>query len=237
MTWCMKTKLLFYILLFAHGVSFAGSFSVSGSGGPVVTVALPQPKKISLSITVRADFVSVPIRLTSDQKNAAVAYEESKSAIESVFKQVKEHGHLRASMGVTTLGQAQSGFGVSSGGWKQPAAVSELYLLVRLTKEHNDLFSAAAEAARFVERLRLPAKMTCDLGKAQLAIENPEQHRAELLREIAEQIKSTRESLRGVGAVKVDGLESPVIVRQADERNVELYLNYSVSASIEVSAQ
>jgi len=37
----------------------------------------------------------------------------------------------------------------------------------------------------------------------------------------------------GRGSVKLEGLESPVMVRQADDRNVEQFLNYSFSITTE----
>jgi hypothetical protein len=63
----------------------------------------------------------------------------------------------------------------------------------------------------------------------QLAVENPEQYRTNVLGLIREEIKKTREALGPQAGFKVDGLESPVMVRQLDERNVALFLNYSLS--------
>jgi len=34
------------------------------------------------------------------------------------------------------------------------------------------------------------------------------------------------------GQVKISGLESPVFVREADDRHVDLFLNYSTSVTI-----
>ena len=48
---------------------------------------------------------------------------------------------------------------------------------------------------------------------------------------IAEEIKKTRQALAPQGGVQVAGLESPVLVQQLDDRNVGLYLNYSLSVS------
>jgi len=87
--------------------------------------------------------------------------------------------------------------GISSGSWSQPAATAQLYLLVPLTKERDNIFAAGAEAARFVEALH-------------------------------QEVHKTREAISANRSVKVEGLESSVMVRQADDRNVELFLNYSL---------
>ncbi len=97
------------------------------------------------------------------------------------------------------------------------------------TKERDNIFGAGAEAARFVEALHLPGKARCELGNLQLAVDNPEQFRAKVLGQIAQEVQKTREAISANGSVKVEGLESSVMVRQADDRNVELFLNYSLS--------
>ncbi|HMJ88418.1 MAG TPA: hypothetical protein VK530_01300 [Candidatus Acidoferrum sp.] len=221
----MKTSTVLLLLAVSALQSFASSISGSGSEGTPVVVALTQPKKVALSLTLPADLVSVPIRITSELKNSTAAYEESRQAV--------DNGRVRVSTGVASLGQHQSGFGISGGSWKQPAAVTEMHLLVPLTKDRDDIFAASVEASRFVESLRLPGKMTCEMGKVQLAVENPEQHRVRLLAQIAAQIRETRIALGVRGNVRVDGLESPVMVRQADDRNVELFLSYSISAAMD----
>jgi hypothetical protein len=104
---------------------------------------------------------------------------------------------------------------------------------VPLSKERDNIFSAGIEVARFVEGLKLPGKAKVELGNLQLAVENPEQYRSKLLAEIAQEIKRTREGLGAQGTVKVEGLESPVLVRQTDDRHVEVFLRYSLSVTME----
>lgn len=208
----------------------AGISSVSGS---FVVVAMPQPRTVAVVMVMPADFVSVPLNIISDQKNAALAYEESRQAIELISQKATESGQFRTTRGVVSLSQYKSSFGISSGSWSQPAAAAQLYLLVPFTKVRDNIFGAGAEAARFVDALHLPGKVRCELGKLQLAVDNPEQYRAKVLGEIAQEVQKTREAISAKGSVKVEGLESSVMVRQADDRNVELFLNYSLSITTE----
>jgi len=180
-----------------------------------------------------ADFVSVPVRVTSNQQDTALAYEESRKAIDLIRQKVKENGQFRISPGVVSLSQHRSSWGISSGSWSEPAASAEIYLLVPFTGERTNIFQAGAEAARLVEKLDLPGKTRCELGHLQLAVENPEQYRGKLLALISDEIKQTRDAMAIQGAVHVQGLESSVMVRQADDRQVELYLNYSLSLTSE----
>ena len=205
----------------------------SGSSGQLVVVAVPEPRAVAVALAMPADLVSVPLRVISDQKDTALAYEELHQAIVTITQRAKENGQFRTSMGVVSLSQHKGKFGISSGSWNQPAATAELYLLVPLTKERDNIFAAGAEAAHFVEALRLPGKVRCELGRLQLAVDNPEQYRGKLLTQIAQEVRTTRAALSAEGSVKVEGLESSVMVRQADDRNVELFLNYSFSLTTE----
>jgi len=75
----------------------------SGSGGPVVVVAVPASRTVAVGLAIPADFVSVPIKVISEQKNSALAYEESRQAIEMISHRAKENGKFRASPGVPAL--------------------------------------------------------------------------------------------------------------------------------------
>ena len=219
----------FVSLMLLIAATLTATASISSGSGSFVVVAMPQPRTVAVAIAMPADFVSLPLNVISDQKNAALAYEESHKAIELISQKAKEGGQFRTSRGVVSLSQHKSSFGVSSGSWTQPAAAAQLYLLVPFTKERDNIFAAGAEAARFVEALRLPGKVRCELGKLQLAVDNPEQYRAKVLGQIAQEVQKTREAISASGSIKVEGLESSVMVRQADDRNVELFLNYSLS--------
>ena len=217
------------LLLAEVGLPAAGGISSGWSSGPVIVVAEAEPRAVAVSLVMPADFVSVPVRLTSEQKSTAAAYEETRQAVELVTRKAKESGQFRTSMGVVSLSQHRGGFGISSGSWSQPAASAEVYLLVPFSTNTGSIFEAGARAARFVESLNPPGKTKCELGRLQLAVENPEQYRTNVLGLIREEIKKTRETVAPQSGFRVDGLESPVMVRQLDERNVALFLNYSLS--------
>lgn len=229
----MKILPLVLIIITAPSlVSEAGVSSGWSSGGSIV-IAAPEPRKVGVSLILPAELVSVPLRISSDQKDTALAYEESRKAIDTIAAKIKENGQFRISSGVVTLSQRQSSFGISSGYWSQPAASAEIFILVPLTNDRPDIFAAGAEAARFIEGLHLPGKVHCELGQLQLAVENPEQYRGKLLDLIAQEARNTRNALTVQGSLTVHGLESSVMVRQADDRQIELYLNYTLSVTSE----
>jgi hypothetical protein len=223
----MKKLIMVICLAAASGKALAGLSS--GSISPLIVVAAPEPRTVAVVLSMPADFVSIPIRIISDQKNTAAAYEETQQAIELISKKVKEQNDFRISQGVVFLSQHRSSFGISAGYSSVPAATAEVYLLVPLTKKRDNIFAAGAEGARFLSSLQLQGKTRCELGQLLLAVENPEQFRAKLLGLIDEEVKKTRDAVATNGSVRIDGLQSSVMVRQADDRDVELFLSYTVS--------
>jgi hypothetical protein len=225
------TTLISTAFLAVAGLSAIAEISFERSSCPIIVVAEPESHAPAVSVVMRADFVSVPVRVVSDQKNTSAAYEETRQAIDLVARKAKESGQFRTTMGVVSLSQHRGGFGLSSGSWSEPAASAEIYLLVPFSTNSGSIFEAGARAARFVESLSLPGKIKCELGRLQLAVENPEQYRTNLLSWIRDDIKKTRETMAPQSDYTVAGLESPVMVQQIDDRNVALFLNYSFSVS------
>ena len=50
---------------------------------------------------------------------------------------------------------------------------------------------------------------------------------------MAQEMKKTRATLAAEGGIRAAGLESPVLVRQVDDRQVELFLNYSLAMEMD----
>ncbi len=66
-------------------------------------------------------------------------------------------------------------------------------------------------------------------GKTTLVLEDVPKHREELLKRIMDDVKKTKTAFEPVGKVVISGLESPILVRQVNEQQVELYLRYALS--------
>ncbi len=230
----MKIKVLLVTACLASTTQPALAGISSGwSSGSVIVIAQPEPKAVAASLVMPADFVSVPLRIVSDQKNTAQAYDETRQAIELIGKKAKESVRFRMTMGAVSLSQHRGGYGISSGSWSQPAASSEIFLLVPLSTNSANIFAAGVEAAKFVDALTLPGKTRCEFGTLQLAVADPEQYRGKVLELIKQEMTKTLEALAPQAGIKIQGLEGQIRVGQLDDRNVELFLNYSLSIVVE----
>ncbi len=133
-TYIIPMKQLASILAMAALAAFAaaaGTSSSDGDGSDFV-IALSHPKTVAVSLPMPADYVSVQLRVSSDQKNAVAAHEESRQAIDAVVQKAKEGGQFKTTTGLVSLGQHASKFSMSSGSASSSPTGAEVFLLVPL---------------------------------------------------------------------------------------------------------
>jgi hypothetical protein len=97
------------------------------------------------------------------------------------------------------------------------------------------VYESAIRVRQFIATIEMPGKSTHALGQLQLAVDNPEQYRKELMEKISQDVAFVKTAIRAKGKAFIKGLERPVLVRQLDDRNVELFINYELT--IEMSGQ
>ena len=64
---------------------------------------------------------------------------------------------------------------------------AQFYVLSRLD-ENTDIYKASSAIRQFVDSISMPGKSSTSLGRIQLAVENPEKYRKELLEKISEDV-------------------------------------------------
>lgn len=96
----------------------------------------------------------------------------------------------------------------------------------------NDIFESLRQLRRFVTTLAPAPDTELTLVSISLAVNEPEQYRPRLLQLIAEQTRNIQQSF-GTRSLIIDGLQNPVLVRQVDDSNVELSVDYQISANVE----
>ncbi len=180
------------------------------------------------SVVVPAEFVAVTVRISSTRRDDAEAFEETRQGLQLL--RAKAKGKYEVSTGT---GVVSSDEGYSSGSWKSSSSQSstDIHLIVQVSTNAWNAFDVGAGAARFLETLAQTGKARFELLRVSLGVSDPEQHRARILKSISEEIKKTRQALAPKGGMRVAGLESPVQIMQVDDKNVALFLDYSLSVS------
>jgi hypothetical protein len=93
----------------------------------------------------------------------------------------------------------------------------------------SDLLKIIQRYEGIVSRLSVENKVSISIGKIFLSIENPERFRDELLQKIRVYVESTSKALSVEPNYTITGLEQAVQLRQLGERDVELFIPFSVS--------
>lgn len=210
------------------------AFAVTASGGPETgpeyVLASREARSVAVSIVRPADFVAVPISIVSDQKEQSLRFDDIRTAKRLIKEKANTGQRIIVKEGSLSLSAspgARSGHASVASGDAMPTAV--LTLMVALDPQAPDVFAAAGEITRFMAGVKVGEKARCNLGQVQLAVADPEQYRTDLLKRITQDIRRAKELMGREGSLAVTGLESPVLVRQTDESNVELFLNYAVT--------
>ena len=224
-----RMPLSFVWILFAS-VSLAGD--IVGPKSLIVFAYSDRPS-VSASLRKEADVVAMPISIRSDHKEPPKRFEAIALAKAAIIKAAEGRKGIRVHSGPVALSARPIGKleSFSSSGYGSPSQ-AQLHVLIPLAGNGKDVFQCAAEIHEFMKGVRLPDKADLEFGQVHLGVENPEQYRGALLKLIADEVGKARKALGAASQPLVGGLESPVSARQADERNVDLFLSYTISLTV-----
>lgn len=180
--------------------------------------------QVSVRLVLKADYLALPVTLTSTQGDPRQRNADLNEALRLVVTAARE-GRLRLDMGVLSLSARKGKF---LGPRWDVESEARFHLLAPLDAEH-DVYGCAEEMTQFINGINLPSKTKVSIGKTVLVMENVHRHREELLNGIAGDVKKARLVFDPRGKVVVSGLESPVLIRQVNEEQVELFLRYTLS--------
>jgi hypothetical protein len=104
---------------------------------------------------------------------------------------------------------------------------AQLYVLGAL-KQDTNVFTVTKRIYQAISTIASGDGTKITLGNTALGLSEPEKYRNQLLNLISKSIGETKKSLGIAGSTEVDGLENPVAVMQLNEREVVLFINYSL---------
>ena len=95
-----------------------------------------------------------------------------------------------------------------------------------------DVFADTRQLRQFIAGFDVAPGAELQVVSIGLAVDNSEQYRDRLLELIGEQARNTQRNF-GARTVVIEGLNNPITVRQLDDLNVELYIDYQLSTTLE----
>jgi len=223
----MRASLLF---IFVVPVMTLASISSSTSN---FVIAFSGEKTTAVSLEKEADYVSIAVEIQSEQKDPVEQINEIREIQGSIIEKANEQEQIEIHKGPISLSASpvKSGFAVSSGYYRSKTSTAQIHILARLDAK-NDIYDCAIQIRRFLDSVKLPSKAKFSLGEIQLTVKNPEQYRAEILKKIGEDAEFVKSALGFNGTILLAGLDQPVLVRQVDDRKVELFIDYSMSIEL-----
>lgn len=213
------------MLILTALIPLLASQSFAGSKTNFV-IAFTGAKSTATSLIKKADYLSVPLTISSKQKDPSERFSEIRKAQDLIVSQALNHPGLLVHKGTITLSPRPMSklSSYSSGG----SSKARFHLLTKL-KKNEDVYESAIRIRQFIAAIEMPGKSTHALGQMQLTVDNPERYRKELLEKIAADVAFLKTAVGAKGKAFIKGLERPVLVRQIDDRNVELFIHYELT--------
>ncbi|MEJ2407207.1 MAG: hypothetical protein P8171_23570 [Candidatus Thiodiazotropha sp.] len=184
---------------------------------------------VSCSMDINAEYVAMSVSLSSDAKYPS---ERAKliSKLQSVISSsASSDPNIEFQQGIISLSpQEKSSFSISSSYSRNSG--SSFYLLSKLSNEKG-VYAATQDIYSFIERIQKPADTSLSLGNTSLAVRTPEQYRNQLLEKVKDEIILTKKILGSGYKVSISGLENPVVVRQKDDKQVTVFIDYRIELS------
>lgn len=200
----------------APSYASSDSFVVATSRGQVPVTA---------TLDAAADFVAVPISVTSNEKDPLRNMENVQALMEKLKGAVRKSPEIKLRQGTISLSVTQGEEGFSSYKSVGISSSSNLYLIAPLAND-RDVFQATREIIALAQSIPKQDQSRITFGATSLGIESPERFRTRLLALIQKEIGQVRSALGNSKLFEVSGLESPVVVMQSDDRNVVVYIPY-----------
>ncbi len=222
----MKTVSLVLMILLTALTAFAGENSIF-----FFATDYEKSRPVAVSILQKADHAAISVAITSEQKEPAEQFREISAARQTLIQEAKKNPRVLVHSGPVLLNN-ESRSSLKKVSSYSPGSEAEVHLLFSLSEYKGDVFLAAKELTRLIKDIRAPGSASYKLSPVKLVVDTPEKYRAKLLQQIFDDLKQTRKLAKKTGKVTISGLENPVLVRQADDTHVELFLHYTVSMEL-----
>lgn len=181
---------------------------------------------VSVVLDVPADFVAVPISISSSDKDPQRSIENVQAFTARLKDAVRKSSTIKLRQGSVSLSIAQGDDGgFSSFKSANTPSSSNLFLIAPLPND-RDVFLVTRDITALAQSVARPDQTRVTFGTTSLGIEAPERLRPRLLALIQKDVELTRAAMGNPKDFEVSGLESPVVVMQRDDRNVVAYVPY-----------
>ena len=219
----MKKLFVSLVCLFASTI-YAGNCSY-------YVIAVSGDKNTAVSFEKEADYISMSLTLVSNQKDTSKQFSEIKQLQDMIISKAKEVSGIEIHKGPITLSAVASFSKIGSYSPHFRPSTAQLNILARMD-DQTDIYDSANRIQDFLYSIKNLEKDDYTLGEIQLVVKNPEDYRQLILEKISKDIAFIKSTMKTEGTITLTGLGNPVLIRQIDDRKVELFINYSMAIEL-----
>ncbi|MDB6018965.1 MAG: hypothetical protein JWR19_3454 [Pedosphaera sp.] len=180
----------------------------------------------AVSLIKKADYISVPITISSSQGDPVLRLEEMGRARKLLVKGAEESKEFQV-YSKWFMGGSGGGSSWSSAPYSEDSSF-QMQLLFSLASTTNEVFQEMIKIRQFISGIKPPGKATFTLGGPSLVVGNTAQYRKELVAKIGADVRELKEALGTSGRVSISGFENPITSRPIDDQQVEILMQYHV---------
>jgi hypothetical protein len=218
-------KLARWLAVAAVSCLAGGAAAGSDSGSFLLVFASTDGPGVAASLRQHADFVAAQVLVKVDESDPAKRFAAIGAGKARLADEVRKHpGWVlyegRASLSTVERGKFASSYDSHSG--------TSVTVLAPLGAD-TDVYGQSAALVGALAQLEKQSDFEFPVQRIELAVRDPQQYRPQLLKLVAAEAARTRDALAPGGETVLSGLEGPVWVRQVDDRDVELFLDYRLA--------
>jgi len=185
----------------------------------------------AVNLVQPADYLCAIVTVRSTAKDVDRQSAAMRESLQRVTAAVEKSPRFQLHQGAARFA-GSGGTVFSSKTGSGPASLQTSLRILAPLQGNTDVFEAMRQLRRFIGGI-VPADDTdLNVVSISLAVIEPEQYRSRLLALIADQARAIQQNFT-TRAIIIDGLQNPVVVRQTDDSNVELFIEYQLSATLE----
>ncbi|MBI5770684.1 MAG: hypothetical protein HZA93_23100 [Verrucomicrobia bacterium] len=186
----------------------------------------------AVSIVQPADYLCAVVTLRTTARDTDRQSAAMRESLQRVTNAIQKSPRFQLHQGAVRLAAGSSAVFSSKAGAGPASLQTTLRVLCPLQGD-LDIFESMKQIRNFISSLAPAADTELNVVSISLAVADPEQYRQRLLALIADQSRAVQQNF-SARTVIIDGLQNPVSVRQVDDSHVELFIDYQMSANLDV---
>jgi len=183
----------------------------------------------AIGVTRTADYFVTPLFVSSDSRNPDERIEELFAMLSATMTEADQAG-ITLVAGRYTLEPVTAGTMRNlpiMGGNRPDTSRVQIYARIPLRGASASVGTTAESIAEFVKTIPATGRSFIDVGTTGLAIDNPEQYRADVVRHIAQESTSYASMFGDDYRVVIDGLDGKLYWQQSSETEIFLYIEHN----------